>query len=99
MNLTPPYIECGRVELMPVHRCGHDGLTRPTGYRDIMNGRDYFRQFVPGQRRQQAQCRLTRLCCNLDQVMIDRFFVSAPVEPTPDPLNYACRLQTLKPAP
>jgi hypothetical protein len=64
-----------------------------------MNGRDDVSQFVPGQRRQQAQGRLVRLCRDLDQVVIGRLFIGPPVQPAPDPLDRASALQALKPAP
>jgi uncharacterized metal-binding protein YceD (DUF177 family) len=40
-----------------------------------------------------------RLRRDLDQVVIDRLLISAPVQPAPDPLDRASALQALKPAP
>ena len=94
-----PHLECGGIELMPVHRRGHDGLPRTAGYRNVMNGRDDVSQLVPGQRRQQAHGRLTCFRRDLDQVVVSRLLIGAPVQPVPDPLNRARGLQALKAAP
>jgi hypothetical protein len=42
---------------------------------------------------------LVRLCRNLDQVVVDGFFIGAPVQSTPDALDRAGSLQALKPTP
>ena len=53
-------------------------------------------QFVPGQRRQQAQGRPACLRRDLDQVVVDWVSVGTPVESVPDPFDRICRLQTFK---
>src|ERR1035438_5444267 len=94
-----PHLERGRGELMPLDWRGHNGLPGPAGYRNVMNGRDDISQFMPGQRRQQAQRRLMCLCRDLDQVVVGWLFIGAPVQSAPDALNRAGSLQALKPAP
>ena len=84
---------------MPLYRRGHNGPPRPSGYRNVMNGRDNISQLMPGQRRQQAQCRLVRLCRDLNQVVVGWLFIGAPVQSAPDALDRSRSLQALKPAP
>lgn len=54
-----------------------------------MGRRDDVGQLVPGQGRHQTEGRLTGLYWNLDEVVVERYAVSAPVYSAADPLDQA----------
>jgi hypothetical protein len=92
-------IEGGGIEFVPVHRGRHARLPHSARQRNLVRGWDNVSQLVPCQGRYQTQSWPMRLHRYFYEVVVNGFFIGAPVEPAPDPLGQARRKHPLKPTP